>query len=123
MKILLVEDNDVNVFLAQRIFQKTAPESVVLVTKNGEQALSLLESETVDLVFMDIYMPVMDGFEATIILRENPKFSNLPIIAMTSGVLESEKKQSFDVGMNDYLSKPIVETELADILSKWGTKD
>lgn len=122
MKVLLVEDNDVNVFLAQRIFHTIAPESVILVAKDGKEALLVLESETVDVVFMDIHMPILDGFEATILIRENSKFTDLPIIAMTSGVLESEKKQSFDVGMNDFLSKPIVEDELKDILSRWVKK-
>jgi PAS domain S-box-containing protein len=106
INILLVEDNQTNVIVAQGMLE---PLGVNLIyAENGAVAVEMLRSDTTqfDLVLMDIQMPVMDGFAATEIIRNELKMS-LPILAMTAGVLESERAQCLAAGMNDVIAKPI----------------
>ena len=92
----------------------------VCVADNGQAALDWLKSERFDLVLMDVQMPVMNGYEATLLIRANPAFDQLPIIAMTAHALEKDKQQCLAVGMNDYVSKPFDPTELFKVLAKWA---
>ena len=86
---------------------------------NGKEAVELLNQTEVDLILMDIQMPEMNGYETTIELRKNVKFSNTPIIALTAGTTDGEKEKCLETGMNDYISKPIDKEQLKNVLNRW----
>jgi signal transduction histidine kinase len=111
-RILLVEDNKVNVLVAKAMLEKM--ELVVTVAENGEAALAKLSeaydaglNPVFDLVFLDIQMPVMDGFETIKHIRENPHYEGLPVIALTAHAFAEEIQKCFEHGMNGHLAKPI----------------
>lgn len=107
-QILIVEDNQLNQRLFIKILEKASyPHAVA---SNGLEALSLIKEKTFDLILMDIRMPQMDGIETCHHIRNNEEFTmdkNIPIIAVTAHDDGIEKQKCFDVGMNDYLTKPI----------------
>jgi len=103
--ILLVEDNEINREIAQEWLTQAG--LVVHCAQNGREAIDRLEQAPFDLVLMDIQMPVMDGLEATRILRSREKFDALPIIAMTAHALKGDRDKGINAGMNDYITKPI----------------
>lgn len=107
LRVLVVEDNKVNAKMAQRMLQKIG--HTVLMAENGQVSLDVLEQEAVDLVLMDIQMPVMDGIEATRQIRMRLKHSkqSLPVVGLTASFQHSDMKKYMDVGMNTCLSKPI----------------
>jgi two-component system sensor histidine kinase/response regulator len=102
--ILLVEDNPINQAVAKGILEQAA--ATVTVADNGQAAIDLLRAGGYDLVLMDVQMPVMDGFNATRIIREELGLK-LPVIAMTAGVMASEREQCIAAGMDDFIAKPI----------------
>ena len=118
LRILLVEDNAVNQVLALRLLEKRG--HTVAVAGNGKEALTALEKQSFDLVLMDVQMPEMDGFEATIAIREKEKTSgnHVPIIAMTAHAMVGDKERCLEAGMDDYISKPIRPEELNDFLKR-----
>ncbi len=112
-KILLVEDNQINQELAQVLLSRKGME--VVLAKNGEEALSALASQTTDTfdgVLMDIQMPVMDGYTACAAIRKNPRYKDLPIIALTANVMEGDRRKSRYAGMNGHIGKPFREEEM-----------
>jgi len=117
IKILLVEDNLINQKLVKLILTKKG--FLVYVAGNGIEAIEMLEKNNFDIVFMDIQMPEMGGNEATKIIRENPKYAKLPIIAMTANTMKDNKEKSLEIGMNDYITKPIDTNKLFDTIIKW----
>ncbi len=108
-RVLLVEDNKINSEIGQEILESEG--IIVTIAENGKLAIEELEKSAFDLVLMDCMMPVMDGYEATRLIRENPAYNNLPIIAMTASTLQEDIERTLEVGMNAHLSKP-VEPEL-----------
>jgi two-component system sensor histidine kinase/response regulator len=120
--ILLVEDNLVNQKLAMRLLEKRGFE--VAVAGDGKAALDHLEKESFDLVLMDVQMPIMDGFEATITIREKEKstLGHIPIIAMTAHALKGDEERCIAAGMDAYVSKPIRTNELFAIIEKFLDK-
>jgi signal transduction histidine kinase/CheY-like chemotaxis protein len=117
-KILLVEDNPINQKLALRLFEK-AGFTADLAT-NGLEALTALEAKDYDLVFMDCQMPQMDGFEATTEIRKREAGRrHTPIVAMTANAMVGDKQKCLDVGMDDYISKPIKPQLLTETLEKY----
>ncbi|WPR71030.1 PAS domain S-box protein [Flavobacterium sp. NG2] len=117
--VLLVEDNKINMLLAKTLIKKIIPNCTINEAYNGEEAIEQCNVKNVDLIFMDIQMPIKNGYEATAEIRKNKKFAKIPIIALTAGILVGEKEKCFEYGMNDYLSKPIIFTDLEQILHKW----
>jgi len=115
--VLLVEDNLFNQVYAEEILEDVGIE--VTIAENGQIAIDKLNHSHFDLVLMDCRMPVMDGYEATEQIRKVPKFKNLPIIALTANVYESDIKKTKDAGMNDHLGKPFNEDELFITMAKW----
>ncbi len=103
--VLLVEDNLVNQLVAKELLKAMAAK--VIIAENGQQALDFLAKQSVDLVLMDIQMPVMDGLTACRLIRQQEKFKHLPIIAMTAHAREEDKENSFAAGMNLHIAKPI----------------
>jgi len=119
LRILLVEDNAVNQVLAARLLEKRGHS--VIVAGNGKEALAALEKQSFDLVFMDIQMPEMDGFEATAAIRGKEKRSgnHLPVIAMTAHAMVGDRERCLAAGMDDYLTKPIRPEELTGLLARY----
>ncbi|MDO6428268.1 response regulator [Thalassotalea sp. 1_MG-2023] len=116
-RILLVEDNALNQQVVLGFLEETGVN--IDIAENGQVAIDKLDSESYDLVFMDLQMPIMDGLTATKIIRANDQFSNLPIIAMTAHAMQEELDRCLEVGMNDYFTKPIDPNALYILLSKW----
>lgn len=117
--ILLVEDNEINQNVAVDILKNYG--ITVKIAVNGKAALEILKNETFDGILMDCQMPVMDGYTATQKIREQEKFKNLPIIAMTANVMAGDHEKSLQAGMNDHIGKPIQISEMLCIMSKWIT--
>jgi two-component system sensor histidine kinase/response regulator len=121
LRVLLVEDNPVNQMLVTRLLRKKG--HLVEVAGNGHEALSALQKEGYDLVFMDVQMPEMDGLEATAAIREQERQRGeehtLPIIALTAHAMKGDEDRCLAAGMNGYLSKPIRPEELDAILQKY----
>lgn len=103
MNVLIVEDNELNRFLAVTILKKW--NAIIHIAVNGEEAVNAVKNKDIDIVLMDIQMPVMDGVAASIAIR-NELNSNVPIIALTANALESEKEKCWQAGMNEYITKP-----------------
>lgn len=101
--VLIVEDNELNRFLAVTILKKW--NANIHIAENGEEAVAAVKNKEIDIVLMDIQMPVMDGVAASIAIR-NELNSNVPIIALTANALESEKEKCWQAGMNEYITKP-----------------
>ena len=101
--VLIVEDNELNRFLAVTILKKW--NANIHIAVNGEEAVKAVSNLKIDIVLMDIQMPVMDGVAAAIAIRSELK-SNVPIIALTANALESEKEKCWQAGMNEYITKP-----------------
>ena len=119
-RILLAEDNTTNQQVALRILEKLGYRAEAVA--NGREAVLALQEAPYDLVFMDVQMPVMDGFEATRAIRSGttrlPK-PGVPIIAMTAHAMKGDRERCLAEGMDDYVSKPIVPAELLAALEKW----
>jgi two-component system sensor histidine kinase/response regulator len=116
-RILLVEDNEINQEVA--IGQLQDAEAFVDLAENGEEALRMIRDNEYDLVLMDMQMPVMDGVEATRILRSDTRYESLPIIAMTANAMASDRQLCLDSGMNDHIAKPIDPDQLFGVLLRW----
>jgi PAS domain S-box-containing protein len=121
MKVLIVEDNVINSLLAKSIINRIAPNAIVNEASNGLKAVDYCESNISDIIFMDIQMPEMNGYEATMAIRQLPHFKSTPIIALTAGNVKGEKEKCLKAGMSDFLSKPIIENDIRGILKKWIT--
>ena len=115
--ILLVEDNDINQLVAKDILEGVGIN--VSIANNGYEAINIINTKKFDFVLMDVQMPVMDGYEATKIIRKTYQNSELPIIAMTASALKGDREMSLKCGMNDYISKPINSRVLFETLVKW----
>jgi signal transduction histidine kinase/ActR/RegA family two-component response regulator len=114
LQVLIAEDNAVNVMLMKKLFSKW--DIVPTVAENGERAIELLQYGNFDVILMDLQMPVLDGIEATKIIRQmvDPKKANTPIIALTASALFDIKDKVYNSGMNDYISKPFKPNELLE---------
>jgi two-component system, sensor histidine kinase len=121
LNILLVEDDKVNQIVVSRVLKDTGHQ--VDIANNGIEALDLHEHKEYDVILMDIQMPEMDGIEATKLIREREGSDrHTPIIALTAYALKGDKERFMSKGMDDYISKPIVITQLIDILDKVSTE-
>jgi PAS domain S-box-containing protein len=116
-RVLLVEDNEINQEVA--IGQLEDAEAFVDLAENGEVALRMVKDNDYDVVLMDMQMPVMDGIEATRILRAEPRYKSLPIIAMTANAMASDRELCLEAGMNDHIAKPIDPEQLFGVLLRW----
>lgn len=123
LRILLVEDSEDNRLLV-RTFLKNTPHHVEIAL-NGEEAVRQVESEPFDMVFMDVQMPVMDGYTATRLIRQREAETNrkpLPIIALTAHALDGEAERSQQAGCSLYLSKPIKKQRILDVINQIGNQ-
>jgi signal transduction histidine kinase/DNA-binding response OmpR family regulator len=115
--LLLVEDNAVNQELALEILQDAGLK--VDVANNGAEAVQKVAQVSYDGVLMDCQMPVMDGFEATRKIRQDSRFADLPILAMTANAMAGDKEKCVESGMNDHIAKPIDVAQLFLTLAQW----
>jgi signal transduction histidine kinase/CheY-like chemotaxis protein len=115
-RILVVDDNEMNRLVASTILDNFG----VLIDEahNGKDAIEKIQNNHFDLILMDVQMPIMDGIEATKIIRETIS-NDLPIIALTALAVKGDKEKTMRTGMNDYLSKPFEEEKLIAIITKW----
>lgn len=121
-KVLLVEDNDINIYVAELILERVG--CVVTIAKNGQEAVDTFIKSAenyFDIILMDVRMPIMDGLEATKQIRSlvRPDAKTIPIIAMTADAFAEERKQTLEVGMNYHLAKPIDPPVLYQVLGRF----
>jgi two-component system, sensor histidine kinase and response regulator len=116
-RVLLAEDNEINQQVAQEILQQAG--LVVRIANNGQEAMEMVKAGNFDVVLMDIQMPVMGGLEATLEIRRDERFKDLPIIAMTAHAMAGDREKSIEAGMNDHLTKPIDPDQLISALVQW----
>jgi PAS domain S-box-containing protein len=116
-RILLVEDNEINQQVACELLQQAG--FVVEVANHGQEAISMLEPGRYDCVLMDVQMPVMDGYTATRKIREDDRFQELPILAMTANATVEDRNKAEDAGMNEHIAKPIDPQLLFTALLQW----
>jgi CheY-like chemotaxis protein/HPt (histidine-containing phosphotransfer) domain-containing protein len=121
IRVLLVEDNEINQEVAKEILKQAG--MVVTIANNGQEALTQVKESVFDIVLMDIQMPVMDGYDATRLIRKNPAFASLPIISMTANALLRDQQKCLQAGMNDNVSKPIDTNQLFQKIAQWVDKD
>lgn len=123
--ILVVDDDEDNRRLAQTFLSNTQSPHYsinILLAENGREAFEIFTSQSIDIVLMDIQMPEMDGFEATKKIREferSEQRTRTPIIAVTAHVMENYREKCLQVGMSDYLAKPVKKHQLQDMVSQW----
>lgn len=116
-KIIIVEDNKINQIIIKKSLEKLKYDNYILY-KNGRELIdNIYILENASIIFMDIHMPLLDGYETTRILRS--KNINNPIIALTANALSGEKEKCISYGMNDFLLKPIALNDLRSMIEKW----
>ncbi|RCW64710.1 hybrid sensor histidine kinase/response regulator [Pseudorhodoferax soli] len=115
--VLLVDDNDLNRQIGTELLEAVGIQ--VEVAEDGQQALDRLAAKPYELVLMDMQMPVMDGLEATRAIRRNPRWQQLPVLAMTANAMASDRQRCLDAGMNSHIAKPIDPNELYAQLLQW----
>lgn len=119
-EVLLAEDNIVNQKVAVGILKKMGYRTMVV--ENGSEAVEILKKKKFKLVLMDVQMPVMDGIEATILIRRPGSGvlqPAIPILALTAHAMQGDREKCLAAGMNDYISKPIVAEKLVAVMQKW----
>lgn len=117
-KILIVDDNDINRKMLCTYLKALGHET--MPASNGQNALQLLGVHPISLIFMDLRMPVMNGYEATKLIRgSNHPYKNIPIIGLSADGLAESLKGALEAGMNEYLIKPVKRDDLEQLLRKW----
>ncbi len=115
MRCLVVEDNEINLEVLLLLLEPYQLD--IVVTRNGREAINILEAQYIDFVLMDLQMPVLGGLEATKIIRESGKpYAGIPIIAMTANAMTGDRTKCLDAGMDGYVSKPLGRTKLAEAI-------
>ena len=117
IKILVVDDREDNLFSIEAILEKD--NYTIVKATSGRAALKMLEEYSFDLIFMDVQMPEMDGFEATALIRQNEKSTgrHIPIVAMTAHAMAGDRERCIQAGMDGYLPKPITASGLLDLVA------
>ena len=122
-RILIVEDDVRNVYSLTNVLEPRG--AVVEIARNGQEAIDLLQASAdqpdraIDLVLMDVMMPVMDGLTATQTLRADPRWSDLPILMLTAKAMPDDQERCLAAGANDYMAKPIDVDKLLSLVRVW----
>ncbi|WP_436515633.1 ATP-binding protein [Ekhidna sp. To15] len=119
LKILVAEDNANNMVIVKMMLKKALPNASVFEAVNGVETVAKYVKEQPDIILMDVQMPEMDGYDATRKIRELETDKKTPIIALTAGSMRADKEKCYKAGMNDFVSKPIVNNSLAVVIEKW----
>ncbi|TDE00954.1 PAS domain S-box protein [Flavobacterium sandaracinum] len=121
--VLIVEDNKINMLLAKTLVKRIISNCTILEAKDGNEAVDIYKKEKPDVILMDIQMPNKNGYEATDEIRQLKDSGDIPIIAITAGIMVGDKEKCLQAGMNDYLPKPIIQLDLEKMLQKWLNKN
>lgn len=116
-KILIVEDNEQNRILVRMIMKSLQHE--VIEAEDGEQGVQMAKGQKPDVILMDLQMPVMDGYAAIKILKNDPETKDIKIIAVTSYAMRGDRGKALAAGADDYIAKPIDVDELSGMISKY----
>ncbi|MBC8002649.1 MAG: response regulator, partial [Opitutaceae bacterium] len=117
-KVLLVDDDIRNIFAMTAVLERF--KMTVLSAENGKEAIeTILKNKDVDVILMDIMLPMMDGYATTRAIREMGDFADLPIIAVTAKAMKGDREKCLDAGASDYISKPVDTDQLRSILRVW----
>lgn len=119
VKILIAEDHKINMLLVKSMLGKILPGSELIEAANGKEAIEAFHRTSPDIVFMDIQMPEMNGYEATREIRLAEGHPQVPIIALTAGTVVGEREKCIEAGMDDYLTKPVLKETLEAAVRKW----
>ena len=116
-RILVVEDDVRNVYALTNILEPRG--AIVEIARNGQEALDVIRRSPIDLVLMDVMMPVMDGLTATREIRKNPEWKKLPIITLTAKAMPDDQQRCIEAGANDYMAKPLDVEKLLSLVRVW----
>jgi PAS domain S-box-containing protein len=119
IKILVADDNEFNILLIKQMLKNILPNAEIFEAINGKKTITLFEQHHPEIVFMDIQMPELNGYEASKIIRSLSNGIHIPIIALTAGTHEDEREKSKAAGMDDFISKPFVIETLEAVIKKW----
>lgn len=120
-KILLVEDNELNLDMLKRRLSRLGHE--IIAATDGLQSLSMAAEQQPDIILMDMSLPVMDGWDATRQLKNNEATRGIPIIGLSAHAMSEDRERAFEVGCDDYETKPVHLTRLLEKIEKLTTKD
>ena len=109
--------------LAKTLIKRIISNCTIFEAKDGNEAVEVYSKEKPDVILMDIQMPNKNGYEATDEIRQFQDAKDIPIIAITAGIMVGDKEKCFEAGMDDYLPKPIIQSDLEKILYKWLQKE
>jgi CheY-like chemotaxis protein len=117
-RVLVVDDDVRNIFALSSVLERRG--MIVLTAGTGREAIATLESmPDVAIVLMDIMMPEMDGYETMQVIRQNPTFGRLPIIALTAKAMKGDREKCLEAGASEYLAKPVNTDQLLSALRMW----
>ncbi len=120
LQILIVDDNTINLMLMKTLLKSVTPHAEISEVRDGEAAVSFTRAHQPNLIFMDIHMPIMNGLEATRVIRNDATISGVRIIGLSAANTEEEKRQAVDAGMDDYLVKPVGRADIESLLAEWA---
>jgi CheY-like chemotaxis protein len=119
-KVLIADDDaDNRIIMADILISKGHS---VVIAVNGLEAIDLAAKEKPDIIFLDLSMPVLDGWQAAARLRSAPNTANIPIVAFTAHAMSGDEKKAIGAGCNDYLTKPCTPDKIIEKVNKWGNK-
>jgi CheY-like chemotaxis protein len=116
-KVLIAEDNAINMLLARTVVQRIAPHAIIQEAVTGLEAVALFAQDAPDIVLMDVQMPEMNGYEATQKIRQMQK-AHTPIVALTAANVKGERERCLETGMDEYITKPFVEEVIRDVFNR-----
>ncbi|TDE09004.1 response regulator [Dyadobacter psychrotolerans] len=119
ISVLVAEDHLINMLLAKTLINKIATNATILEVANGKEALELCQKQLPDLIFIDIQMPLMNGHEATSLIRKLPGADKVFIVALTAGNVMGEKEKCIEAGMDDFISKPFVQDAIWEVFQRF----
>jgi PAS domain S-box-containing protein len=122
LKFLIAENNLINMELIKSYLKNIYSNVKIYEAEDGQIALNLFKTHQPNFIFSDIQMPNMNGYELTKAIRKNKKGKHVPIIAITAGTVEGTKEKCLECGMDDYISKPILQESIKNIISEYSTK-
>jgi putative two-component system response regulator len=119
LHILVVDDDLINRKLIQAILKRNSKVETIIEAVNGQDAMNKMdENAHIDLVLLDIFMPVVDGIDFLRIIRSNRNFSHIPVIILSTD--DTRKSEALDLGANSFLRKPIREEEISETINAWS---
>jgi CheY-like chemotaxis protein len=117
--ILIADDQSYNILLVKLICRSILPNATIVEALNGTESVRIFKDMPPDIIFMDVNMPEMDGFDATMAIRKMEQNSHVPIIGVSAGLLNAERERCLTSGMDDYICKPIPRDLLEYVFRKW----